>query len=482
MSSDAEVLELAPQHIKQLAAIGQDTKGHGKIDVAKYSQSLERSQNTLKYLSRNSHSPKWPSHVCKLLSHTRCFHLEEVDDATREAARGEMRCNLCGTEETQCNIVVHLGGDLDGYDADTFFKSDSGGLRDAYKKVVSEKPGYLGVLVPGTSCLGLIVKTITANNFIYNAIDRAGNDLAADTLKIAKLWDRLTYSNRRASDYFYQLVSKDDDCTPEFEAIFDQFVTGVVARLPDNTRAREKWLEVFRAGKKITESNLNRLTCVAHRRDRVEIEIEDSEDDDSEEEDDFIVSDDEEEEEEEEEEDEEVQAPVRRTRRRVVEETSDEDEEEGGPVEMGFGEPLPEPERVTRLGKRQRQQREAAQERQKQQDLLVASAAPSRAAASALRQHPGNVLHSRVSTLQDLLKYASSVVEGNTADTVTLLEAAAVISKLLDAKKRGIHYEINISYTCKALSQLQTKLVTMGSVSETSPITAALLVLSEFVQ
>ena len=492
-----------PGHIQQLATIAHDVRGGKSVD--QHANALQRSQDTLKYLGRNSHSAKWPTHVCKLLSHTMCFHLEEVDDATREVARGEMRCNLCGTVEENCRVVVHLGGNIDSYDAESFFGSSAKGLGDLYKTAAATDPRYLGVLVPGTSCLGLIVKTLTANNFIYNAINKTSCDLAADKLRIAKLWNRLTHANRRKSDYFYQLVSRDEDCSEEFQFIFDEFVASVISTLPDSLDSREQWLAVFRKAKLVTTSNFNRLSGAGPSSggggggSRVEIEIDNSDEEDEEDDesdgDSFIVpSDEEDEEDEEDEKDEEeeeveeaaVRAGVHRHRRVVDDDTSDEEEQEEAQqpvvmsVDLAVREPLPRQSRETRAGKRAREHREEEERRKRQQDLVVAGAAPSRAAAGALRQHPGNVLHSRVSTLQDLLAYASTIAGDNSADAVTLGDAAAIITRLIDGKKRGIDYGLNIAATSKTLSQLQTKMVTKGKVSETKPIASALLVLAEF--
>ena len=553
-------------------------------------------RSTVRFLSRNSWSAKWSSPVVEMLKRVQFFHVERLSYLEKEYAREQctFRCTLCGTEESQCSSVIHLLGNVDSaFDNDKLLTCQPCDIGSVYqKRATDDKLEYIGVVVPGCSCLGLAVKTLTSNLFLLRAINEASGDVTADAAASAEVWRNLQSASGSSSAVFDKLVRFSDDVSPVFQRVFDDFsdqvtvplgvpsvpgvpgVPGAQGAQGTNSRETKVYLEVLRRASLRTTATIDKIKSMlnaspstprGHERDEIDITQSDDEDDYGEEDEeeygdgygdgsddnDWLVEDGEEEDEDEqdgEEEDEDEQdggeqdgeeygnvcsgavsrskrgQPARVSRRRVVIDDDDEEEAAGGGVQpVQREQPVQrvqrvqparstrsarsdeEPRRETRAAKRAREEAavstvsavsatvhpaQPAQPTQPAQPaqtaaLIQASARPSKNAATALRIHPGNALHSREKTLSDLLKMASEFAlrQEDLQYVVGIAEGATALSKLLDGKKRGLDYRIaarDMQDCASRLVATQQSLIGKGRIGETAPLAAALLVISEF--
>ena len=484
-----------------------ELKKHGDAILdAKTKEDFQTCQSTMKFLSRNSWSAKWSAASVEMLKKVQFFHVERLSYAQKEYAREQctFHCTLCGTEESQCSSVVHLLGNIDGdYNSDSLLDCRPCNLPAVYDGFKNDELNYIGLIVPGCSCLGLCIKTLTSNLMLARALNEASGDVEAEATEIAETWRSLHSANGASSAVFEKLVRFSDDVSPVFTRVFGDFQQRAIeAQLLGNFSDTEIYLDVLSRASLKTQATIERMRELlgqqrnrppaaaagssSRSRDKDEIDIANSDDEEDDEgggESDWLVDDDEGEECDEEEEDPRRCNPIRGTRhmRRVVDDdTDDEEEDEGGEgVHIAPNPPPPPPRRETRASKRAREEQETERA---QNAVIDAAARPSRGAAVSLRIHPGNALHSREQTLADLLTLAAkfSLRQQDLQHVPALTEGATALAKLLDGKKRGIDYQVNVQGIASRLAGLYQLIISKGRIGETAPVAAALLVLAEF--
>ena len=505
-------------------------------------------RSTCRFLSRNSWSAKWKPESVELLKRVRHFHVERLSHSQKEYARENcaFHCTICGTEESQCHSVIHLLGDVESdFNSDNTLTCRLCDLPGVHWEADDANISYLGVIVPGCSCLGLCIKTLTANLMLTRAIAGASGDVEADANDLGELWSNLQLASGRFSAVYSKLIPSTEDMAPEFQDAFDKFSQEVASSTGAHNHTEVSlYIETLRRASLRTTATIARIKekmgikpapgGSSSRRvvggastSRREVDLTTSDDEaadatESEEDSDgsdgsWLVDDEEEEEEDEQDEQDETRVsrkqptrstrsnqPTRSTRsnkrrRRMVVIEDDEEEDHEANVAPGDA-----PRRETRASKRAREEatEEEAAEDGSEQDMeqvteedhprapesaqeatIQASARPSASAAIALRIHPDNALHSREQTLADLLIMAAEfALRQEDIELVPKLSVACTaIAKLLDEKKRGINHQVDVHNAASMLSFVQHKLVSIGRIGETAPVAAALLVLSEFV-
>ena len=161
-----------------------------KTELAKFFQ-------TLNYLRSAGQSARWTAAdggFRDVLDKTFAIRTFEIDESLKSRVRGKFKCTLCGQVEEQCGTAVHFAGvptktdvvnGLAPYSAKAFNTSDVDELVRAYTQyanaynecIAYEKdagaptPHYLGLVLPGKTCLRRLLTAFTSQDLIRAAID-----------------------------------------------------------------------------------------------------------------------------------------------------------------------------------------------------------------------------------------------------------------------------------------------------------------------
>ena len=396
-----------------------EEKGASVIS-AKIKSDFATFRSTCRFLSRNSWSAKWKPESVELLKRVRRFHVERLSHAQKEYAREQcaFHCTICGTEESQCHSVIHLLGDVESdFNSDNTLTCGLCELPGVHKQAEDTELKYIGVIVPGCSCLGLCVKTLTSNLMLTRAMAGASGEVEEDAKEIGELWSNLQLASGNSSAVYSKLIPFTEDMAPEFQVSFDMFSQEVASSAGSHNHTDlSLYIETLRRASLLTTANVARIkekmatkstqrassarggaatsSTSSTSRQEVDLTFSDEElaaDTDSEDESEsgsWLVDDDEEEEEDGEEDGEEEavepqmsrnqrrKQPIRsnKTRRPMVIEDDDEEEEEEEAEEEKKKEPREHPpqprnrasadadRRETRGRKRAREEEEAVEE------------------------------------------------------------------------------------------------------------------------
>ena len=259
----------------------------------------------LKYFMLNGASSRWTASnggFLDVLNGTYAMRCVPIDQTTKNIVRGKFQCTLCGQIEKNCGYAVHFAGsppiergqDLPQYSAKSFHTSDPEQLAIAFSQYaksynsaactsandVSERrwptSPYLGVVIPGETCLKRIFTAFSAQDFVPSVLDIVSSpeveamDVAFPFQVIPKKLVTMVASRleqhfacaRGAINPEYARHNKDDVFWTE---IFERFSAGVGISIEDDAYA------FLREGYSRMEKNVTKTGYCPDEEDRVVI-------------------------------------------------------------------------------------------------------------------------------------------------------------------------------------------------------------------
>ena len=234
-SEDENYVSAQCQAITKMANNGLHHKG--TVQYALEREQFTRSQSTLSLLAKSSFSDKWKQGTLHLLERVTEFKVEMLSPLEREHARNHhpLRCTVCNTPEQNCHAVVHLFGNARrdaAFNSTTMLRCEPCDCYDqCCPRRFETEFEYMGVVVPGSSCLGLLVKTLTARLFIPMAVrEAAKGSLLIENVQ-AK-WDHLMSATAANSASFQGLVSS-AELSNQARIQMDSFVAAATQKYAD---------------------------------------------------------------------------------------------------------------------------------------------------------------------------------------------------------------------------------------------------------
>ena len=449
--------------------------------------------STLSYYSKNGASSKWPKEVADVIKTTHSIHVQKLEHGTcKDEIRTNSRykCHLCGTHENNCMFAVHLAGGP-AYDATKWVKSDAGALLKSwqdfiafYGDVVESRATakddraydkvYTGIIVPGETCLKRLLLAIKSQNVVMEIVYDAhthlvskmqAEDFDAEAVLPCSLFNEQDVQQTAS---LIELIhrAQANACVPEvaedgtfWKITLDRFARNVLGGSP----ARVDTPRFLRSAYERMTASLGR-PCGECDEEEEEQEEEDGVDDEEDEGEDrmseFIEDD----------EDDEIAASSSRKIRKRTRVVYDEEDDEAGQEQ--------EEEVPPRTG---------ATPRDQQRLLAAARQGPSSQTARGLRAHPGNALHSRRETLDDLIRIARSIDDlghkSCATFTASVLASCLQLHEASSAADPRRSLAKNVHVAIQRATALAAQLATsnaLDAVQCAAVLSAAVCVIAEF--
>ena len=423
-----------------------------------------------------------------------------IDATTKAKVRGKYKCSICGQREQNCGFAVHLAGTppvdtgtgLPKYSAKEFQTANIDLLENAYARHVRSAltairasdaavSSYLGVVLPGKTCMKRILAAFSAQDFVRSVFD-----LAHMTEIVRFPDDQLSHKMvKKVADRFEQLSAtaagnskpaysnEPNDCF--WTDLFERFAKATSTQMASDAFLDECY--------KRMNQNIDKTVCVPcdeeevvvrHRRKRTcvvsdeEDDVEDEEDDVEDEDEnsmaDFIVEDS----------DDEADAPQERPQRWGATEAS-----RAGPFaprRRPVHEPFAPPE-----AQAARRRHEEPPQPSIDHPVLNALSTVDKTTARKLRAPPTHAIGSRRSTI---LKLSNLVVktlkDGNLNNAKALSHTAAILMGALAVAEMGCTNSLTkLEETTNLLGPTKTHFLHAGEVESAVVVAEAIILAHE---
>ena len=199
------------------------------LDFQKIISTFQTLIEDLKYFSVSGASSKWSAGFADVFNRTHTLRIEQIEGTLKARVRGKFSCSLCGQLEKNCHFVVHFAGSNEHgqqtppYSTKDFATSDPEKLSIAYSKYAncynsayeilceeSERqwpaPAYLGLVVPGETCMKHLFTAFNASNLARSVIDEAfenhrlqTTNMTLDMNRVKKLSSTIAHIRESAS-------------------------------------------------------------------------------------------------------------------------------------------------------------------------------------------------------------------------------------------------------------------------------------------
>lgn len=427
----------------------------------------------LSYLFKASTSSRWTpgdGGFQDVLDSSHSILCTSVPGPIKDEIRGKVNCTLCGQAERHCHYTVHFAGtplvdrgsalDELSYSANEFLTPDLyklSKLLEKYNRTIAEtvvdggdsgqfpEPSYLGLAVPGETCLKRIVGAFAAQDLVRDVLVQVD-------AKHPKLEDPITRTSIievAARITQIQDVARDRGQKPKMTSFEnDRFWFELLQRFSDREGIkRGDELGFLRAGYARMTHNIEGSgwtpseyedspirTSRAKRTSIVETEDEEDDDDDEEEDDDdWLVHDDTE--------DEEVEEGFPSRARQWGQTQASRD----GPFSKRrrtiTAQREPFASHAARSSNRRTSRGASSSGTTLSDDPVIAvyeQKQISHHTAAALRTHPNNSIRARISSIKDLIPVAVALLNhGNLVAASGLLYAVATLTDILNKHHQG---------------------------------------------
>jgi len=249
----------------------------------------------LKYFLHNGSSVRWSASdgaFLKVLNGTYSIKSTPIDAITKKKVRGKFKCTLCGQIEHQCGFAVHFSGtpfvdrkrSIPAYSASDFNSSDPQMLAIAYGKYADNYnaaidstandrsgsgvpvPSYLGVVIPGETCLRRLFAAFSAQDFMRSVFDEIAE---FSTNEFAFPYERIPQERIKA---LASRVQQQYDCAsgsahpppPQSSHEIDAYWNDLLTCFSSTNEDETSELELLTRGYGRMEENINNLGECVH--------------------------------------------------------------------------------------------------------------------------------------------------------------------------------------------------------------------------